>query len=162
MRMALSQTPRIIYLAEDTEHHVALPRGCSAELAELAKHSGIPLEFRDNRNSGTTLNVQFKKTLTDVQTDAVRTMEAHDIGVIVAPPGCGKTVIGIALLAKRARNTLILVHRRTLLEQWQSQLAKFLGIKLSEQFKARGTLRRVVSTWRCCRVWSTTALLTTR
>jgi superfamily II DNA or RNA helicase len=50
----------------------------------------------------------------------------HDTGVLVAPPGSGKTVIGVNLLANRRRSTLILVHRTQLLEQWVAQLSVFL------------------------------------
>ena len=53
---------------------------------------------------------------------------AHDIGVFVAPPGVGKTVVGTYLVAQRARSTLILVHRQPLLDQWVAQLSLFLGI----------------------------------
>jgi superfamily II DNA or RNA helicase len=50
------------------------------------------------------------------------------MGVLVAPPGVGKTVIAAAFIAKRQRSTLVLVNRKHLLEQWQSQLARFLAI----------------------------------
>jgi superfamily II DNA or RNA helicase len=53
---------------------------------------------------------------------------AHDTGVFVAPPGVGKTVIGTYLIASRACSTLVLVHRRPLLDQWIAQLALFLGV----------------------------------
>jgi len=49
-RRPIAGTPRIIYLAEDTEHHVALPRGCAAALAELAHEAGIPLAIDDKRH----------------------------------------------------------------------------------------------------------------
>jgi superfamily II DNA or RNA helicase len=48
--------------------------------------------------------------------------------VLVAPPGVGKTVIGIYLIAARSRNTLVLVHRQPLLDQWIAQLSMFLGV----------------------------------
>ena len=44
----------------------------------------------------------------------------------------GKTVVGTFVVSVRARSTLILVHRRPLLEQWIAQLAPFLGISKDE------------------------------
>jgi superfamily II DNA or RNA helicase len=54
-------------------------------------------------------------------------MTAHDNGMIVAPPGFGKTVLGTYLIAERKCSTLVLVHRQPLLEQWRSQIGIFLG-----------------------------------
>jgi superfamily II DNA or RNA helicase len=141
-RRPIAGTPRIIYLAEDTEHHVALPRGCAADLAELAHEAGIPLVVDDKRHIGSPLSVTFQGSLTDVQTRALSTLSAEDTGVLVAPPGAGKTVIAVALIAKRARNTLVLVHRRPLLDQWRSQLALFLGIGKEDIGEISGTRRR--------------------
>jgi len=41
----------------------------------------------------------------------------NDMGIFVAPPGVGKTVVGTYLVAERRCSTLILVHRRPLLDQ---------------------------------------------
>lgn len=132
LRLPVARTPRIIYLAEDTEHHVALPRGCVPQLSELASEVRIPLDLDDKRYDGTPLDVSFHGSLTDIQTQALESLAREDTGVLVAPPGIGKTVIGIALIARRARNTLILVHRRPLQDQWRQQLARFLGLDLKE------------------------------
>src|SRR6266568_2424749 len=56
----------------------------------------------------------------------------HDIGIVVAPPGTGKTVLGAALVAERGVSTLVLVHRKPLLDQWVAQLSEFLGIPRKE------------------------------
>jgi superfamily II DNA or RNA helicase len=74
------------------------------------------------------LNVRFEGRLTAVQKKAARALRREDIGVLVAPPGVGKTVIGIYLIAARSRNTLVLVHRQPLLDQWIAQLSMFLGV----------------------------------
>jgi superfamily II DNA or RNA helicase len=52
----------------------------------------------------------------------------HDIGVLSASTAFGKTVVAAYLIAKRGVNTLILVHRRQLLDQWAARLATFLDV----------------------------------
>jgi superfamily II DNA or RNA helicase len=68
-------------------------------------------------------------------------MLAHDDGVLVAPPGAGKTVIACALIAERKLPTLILAHSKPLLEQWRGQLQSLLGLP-SKQIGQRGGGRR--------------------
>jgi hypothetical protein len=62
--------------------------------------------------------------------------------VFVAPPGIGKTVLGTYLVAKRPRSTLVLVHRRPLLDQWVAQLSMFLGIEEKEVGRVGGAKRK--------------------
>jgi superfamily II DNA or RNA helicase len=84
---------------------------------------------RDERASGSGLALEFQGTLTGAQERAARALLTHDTGVLVAPPGAGKTVIGAWLVAARGCSTLILVHRRPLLDQWRTQLSMFLGFE---------------------------------
>jgi len=72
---------------------------------------GVAFDLDDKRTLGTEIDVRFGGTLTPVQQEAAEVLLAHDLGVLVAPPGVGKTVIGTYLVAKRRRSTLILVHR---------------------------------------------------
>lgn len=129
MRLSTALTPRVIGCAEDFPEHVAIPRGCVDEAIALFRSAGSTLEINDQREDGQTIEHAFRGTLTEVQDGAVRTMLEHDIGTLVAPPGIGKTVAGIYLIATRARNTLVLVHRQPLLEQWIAQLALFLDVE---------------------------------
>ena len=76
--------------------------------------------------------MRFSGTLTPLQARAAEAILAHDMGVFVAPPGAGKTVVGTYLVAARACSTLILVHRQPLLDQWRAQLAMFLGVDQKE------------------------------
>jgi superfamily II DNA or RNA helicase len=128
MRLSTALTPRVIACAEEFPQHIALPRGCLPDLEDLLREYGVVLIVDDQRVAGDPLEVCFNGQLTTVQQAAVRALLAHDIGVFVAPPGVGKTVVGTYLVAQRARCTLILVHRQPLLDQWVAQLSVFLGI----------------------------------
>jgi len=55
-------------------------------------------------------------------------MLSHDIGVLSATTAFGKTVVASYMIAERGVNTLILVHRRQLLDQWIDRLSRFLDI----------------------------------
>jgi superfamily II DNA or RNA helicase len=128
LRLSTFRTPRVICCAEEFSKHLAIPRGCLAELKELLGSAGIKLEVVDERFLGSKIDVDFHGELTPTQKTAVTEMARHDDGVLVAPSGSGKTVMGIYMIAARQRNTLVLVHRRPLLEQWRAQLASFLEV----------------------------------
>ena len=142
MRLYTGTTPRVVSCAEDLDQYISLPRCCAVEAAQLLAEHGITLTIDDQRYRGTALNLQFNGDLTAVQTDAARALLAHDTGVFVAPPGIGKTVLGTYLIAQRTTNTLILVHRKPLLEQWIAQLAIFLGIDAKQIGQIGGGKRK--------------------
>jgi superfamily II DNA or RNA helicase len=132
MRLSTATTPRVIACAEDLPQHVGLPRGCWKDLESLLAEHGVTLEVTDQRAPGEAIQLHFQGTLTPVQQQAGRALLAHEFGVLVAPPGSGKTVVGTWLIAERGCSTLIVVHRRPLLDQWVAQLSMFLGIEPRE------------------------------
>jgi superfamily II DNA or RNA helicase len=143
MRLSMALTPRVIACAEDLTRYVALPRGCKGALEDLLQDLGIELLIEDERNTGEALDLKFHGELSSLQCQVVESMVPHDIGVLVAPPGSGKTVMGIHLAALRGRNTLVLVHRKQLLEQWRAQLALFLDIAPTEIGQLGGGKRKL-------------------
>lgn len=142
MRLSTALTPRVISCAEDWPEHIALPRGCLGAIEELLGAHGITVTIEDCRSDATPLDVTFHGTLTDLQTQAVERLDPHDTGVLVAPPGSGKTVVGFRLIAQRARSTLILLHRTQLLDQWRAQLALFLGLNARDIGQIGGGKRK--------------------
>ena len=108
--------------------HIALPRGCRTELEEILREHGSALLVEDQRCEGKPVDVAFEGRLTAIQKKAARALLREDTGVLVAPPGVGKTVIGTYVIAARSRSTLVLVHRQPLLDQWIAQLSMFLGL----------------------------------
>ena len=130
MRLPTFGKPRIISCAELHPRHVGLPRGCLEEILELFRTHGARVVVEDLRTAGTPLStsLQFEGVLRGPQIKAFDALAPHDFGVLAATTAFGKTVVAAALIAKRARNTLVLVHRRELMVQWVERLKTFLNI----------------------------------
>jgi superfamily II DNA or RNA helicase len=128
MRLSTALTPRVIACAEELPLFLGLPRGCLDDAKALIAECGGALSIEDQRNTGTPLDVRFQGELTALQSAAAHAILAHDSGVFVGPPGIGKTVLGTYLIAERGCSTLVLVHRKPLLEQWVAQMSMFLGV----------------------------------
>jgi len=128
MRHPTHDKPRIIACAELTKHHIALPRGCLDVARDLLSALGIQTSLNDQRQAGTHHDFPFQGLLRPDQNRALDKLLAHETGVLAATTAFGKTVVGIAAIARRGRNCLILVHRRQLLDQWVERLAAFLDV----------------------------------
>jgi superfamily II DNA or RNA helicase/very-short-patch-repair endonuclease len=131
MRLCTYGKPRVIACAEDHPHHIGLPRGCLDDAGEVLADLRIRAVIRDERNAGRPLDVKFEGQLRREQKAAAEAMLAHDTGVLAATTAFGKTVVAAWLIAKRGVNTLVLVHRRQLLDQWIERLSAFLGVPAS-------------------------------
>ncbi len=132
MRLSTALTPRVIACAEELPQHITLPRGCRIALEGLLHEYGVTLVVEDQREEGAAVPFRFQGELTVLQQQAARALLRHETGVLVAPPGVGKTVLGTHLIGERGRSTLVLVHRQPLLDQWIAQLSMFLGIAEKE------------------------------
>jgi hypothetical protein len=128
MRLPTFGKPRVIACAELFSKHVALPRGCLDGLMGLLGSVGIATELRDDRQQGQLLIPRFLGELTPEQSAATAALLDHATGVLAAATAFGKTVVAAKMIAARERNTLVLVHRRQLLEQWVARLQSFLDI----------------------------------
>ena len=129
MRLSTFDKPRIIACAENFPEHIGLPRGCLDEVLELLSSLSITAELVDERNIGKPIRTKFLGTLSKEQKQAVKALLIYDTGVLSAATGFGKTVLAAHIIAKRKRNTLILVHRKQLMDQWIAQLQTFLNIE---------------------------------
>jgi superfamily II DNA or RNA helicase/very-short-patch-repair endonuclease len=128
MRLPTYDKPRIIACAEEHSDHIALPRGCVEEVHDLLSDLNVKAIVRDERHHGEPLDLVFQGVLRPEQQTAANAMLAHDIGVLAATTAFGKTVIAAWLIAQRGVNTLVLVHRRQLLDQWVQRLSSFLNM----------------------------------
>src|SRR5437016_10708904 len=128
MRLSTYDKPRVIACGQEFAQHIAVPRGCLSEtLALLEAHKSRP-EVRDERYAGTAIEAEFQGQLRQFQEEAVAKITAHDEGILCAPTAFGKTAVAAWLIAKRKVNTLVVVHRQQLLDQWQERLGMFLDL----------------------------------
>ena len=142
MRRSTFGTPRIVACVELLSHHVALPRGCLEAVEGLLEELGIGLDLRDERFAGRPIETTFLGELTTEQTLAAHTLLKRDTGVLAATTAFGKTVVAASLLASRKTNTLVLVHRRQLMDQWTARLGAFLDLPASAVGRIAGGGRK--------------------
>lgn len=128
MRQSVYGKERVLHFDEDAGDWIGLPRGCESSVVELLATCGAQPAFEEARCEGRPIKVEFKGALRPEQMPAVEALAACDIGVLVAPPAFGKTVVAANLIARRKVSTLILVEKVTLLEQWKERLEQFLEI----------------------------------
>lgn len=132
MRLSTFDKPRVIGSGEDLGKHLALPRGCLADLIELLQSLKIEPVVRDERFAGQPIEVLFHGILREKQQEAVDAITQHDNGFLCAPTAFGKTAVSAWLIAKRSVNALVLVHRQQLLDQWRERLAMFLDLPIDQ------------------------------
>lgn len=132
MRLPTWDRPRIISCAEDFSEHLALPRGCLEDVELLLRDLKIKVHFDDQRVCGEELAVEFDGRLRPGQQTAVEELLKNDTGVLSATTAFGKTVVAARMIAERGVNTLVLVHRRQLLDQWVDRLSQFLNVDRKE------------------------------
>jgi superfamily II DNA or RNA helicase len=128
MRMSTYGIPRIIYSLDETAEYMGIPRGCRSSLIQLLESANVNYIFEDKRNNGREINVNFKGTLREEQQPAINALLQYENGILSVPTAFGKTVIGASLIAEKKCNTLILVHLRTLFDQWKKSLELFLEV----------------------------------
>jgi hypothetical protein len=146
LRLSTWNTPRLIRCYEETVDQLLLPRGLREAARGLAIEAGSRLEVRETPSTAPAIDVRLSATLDTDQRAAFGELRDHDLGVLVAPPGTGKTVVGCAVIAHRATATLILVDRQPLLEQWRQRLQDHLGLNRRQVGAIRGGSGRLKGT----------------
>jgi superfamily II DNA or RNA helicase len=96
----------------------------------LLRQHRIAPGLQDERYAGKEIDVRFAGNLRDRQPEAVSRILDHDEGILCAGTAFGKTVAAAYLIAARRTNTLVLVHRAQLLDQWRERLAAFLDVPI--------------------------------
>ena len=119
-------------LIEESETEVMIPRGFSASLVQFCNKENIPYKIIDKRSKKAPIDFESEIYLQPHQEAALEKIRRKDFGVIVSPPGSGKTVIGLEIIAEKRQPALIVVHRKQLFDQWIERIQDFLKIPKKE------------------------------
>lgn len=123
-------SPRYIYLGEDDNGYICIPRGLLDSLIEKCTQGDISYEIEDKRSCGHEVPAEFVGELRDNQKKAVTQLLEHDCGILSAATAFGKTVVCSNIISKKRTSTLILLESSALIEQWEKALSSFLNIDL--------------------------------
>ena len=125
-------TERYFRFIDETEDSLIIPRGFIGKLIRFCKEQNIEYDFVDNREKKTIVDFLFNAPLREHQQIAIDNISKKDLGVIVSPPGSGKTVIALKVIAEKNQSALIITHRKQIAEQWIERIQSFLGIPKNE------------------------------
>lgn len=115
-------------MLEEKDGLVLLPKGFIGKLLRFCNEQKISYQLIDERKKLTEVNFSFKASLYAYQQEAVDITDKKEMGIIVAPPGSGKTIMGLSIIANKKQPALIIVHRRQLFDQWVERIQSFLSI----------------------------------
>jgi superfamily II DNA or RNA helicase len=125
-------TERYFKFVEETENEVIVPRGFVGKLIRFCRENKIEHNFIDERKKHKAVPFLFNAQLREHQQAAIESISKKDLGVIVAPPGSGKTIVALKIISDKQQPALIIIHRKQLVEQWTERVETFLGIPKNE------------------------------
>lgn len=126
LRFSTWNIPKYIFCGDYYNNILTLPRGLLNDIVQLLERNNAEVTVDDKRVTVPKIKVKFQGELYKEQKKAVKKLLQYDNGVLVAPTGTGKTVIACAMITKRLKPSLILVHRSELIEQWIEKLTSFI------------------------------------
>ena len=130
LRRSTYNTPRVVSFYDLNERYIIVPRGLTSKIKKLFKSNNAILIIEDKRFTKKIDKLNLTITLRDEQKTAFNKIMKNDYSVLIAPAGFGKTAIASVIIAKRGVNTLILVHKATLLHQWAERLSEYFDIDI--------------------------------
>jgi len=126
------KTNRFFKLIDEDENTLEIPKGFIGKLIRFCIQNKIDYEFLDQRKKAKNIEIVSKIQLLKHQNAPLEVALKKDFGIIVAPPGSGKTIIGLKLIEQKQQPALIITHRKQIAEQWIDRIETFFGIPKKE------------------------------
>lgn len=142
MGKSIYKVEKYFKLVDEVGESVFIPRGFLNKLSAFLESDHVPFEIIREPATVESTKLSSSITLTKSQRNTVEKALQCDEGMIVAPPGSGKTIIGMELIARHGLPALVLVHRKELLEQWVERIQTFLNIPKTKIGRFYGTKKK--------------------
>ncbi len=126
------KTERYFKLIDEQEHHIEIPRGFIGKLIRFCIQNKMEYNFLDQRKKSESIKISSSIKLLKHQHIPLNIASKKDFGIIVSPPGSGKTIIGLKLIEQKKQPALIITHRKQIAEQWVERIENFFGIPKRE------------------------------
>jgi superfamily II DNA or RNA helicase len=128
MGVGVYNVEKYFNLIEPLGNGIAMPRGFTSELLRFLDDQGLKYELNDMRPKKELVKFESNLKLHDDQDTALSNLMLSEQGILIAPPGSGKTIIGLQLIARHKQSALIIVHKKQIFNQWVERIESFLNI----------------------------------
>lgn len=122
--------PKVVtFWGRDGQGNMYLPKGFITKAKQMLETNRLQYYIEDNtikRPLDKPLSWNIK--LRPYQEKAFQDLKRYPVGVLRARTGAGKTITMLRLIAHRNQHTLVIVHNKELMYQWQEAAYKAFGI----------------------------------
>jgi len=127
LRKPIYNTPRYLKSYESENGKLILPRGLMRRVIEIFFQNNLDTTYIDKRFYKEVIFPKVTYELRTEQQKAIEQISKKDFSLCVAPPGFGKTLIGAKMIEIRKSNTLVIVNKNMLLDQWIERFVNYFG-----------------------------------
>lgn len=119
--------PSHLHLHEIEGKNCWVPRGYIYYFLKWFHDHKKKYKIRDKTLLLKPLDLKFIKELRPYQEKAIPDLMGYPCGVLEGDTGSGKTIIALYMMVKRQQPTMIIVHSKELLYQWEERIKEFTG-----------------------------------
>ncbi|GGN16603.1 DEAD/DEAH box helicase family protein [Halarchaeum nitratireducens] len=105
--------------------------------------AGYPVQDDRTLDEGAAIDIDLRLSLRDYQRGWVKRFVESGSGVLVGPPGSGKTVAALGVMDDIGRETLILVPGRELVGQWRDSLLEYTTLTHDDVAEYHGGVKEI-------------------